>query len=293
MSQRRSPSIVAGAGATPARSSSSADLPGWLWSLIGCLSVLCVGFGGLWWMSSMGMAPSQLLHISSGGSSLVATRGDKTSSRSAGPLQAGIQVEPIAVPAVPVAPPPVAVNEARRPAPRPHPMGAAVATRVTKLAVVKPGAAAARPGAPAAAAADDKPAVDDGAEPARPAAAAVRDVSPTAADDKDTAKIPAVLRQISGPDEDTPRVAAPKAQVEAALTALAPRVRRCFFKFQIPGRAQVGLVVNPTGEPESVTVSGDFEGTPTGQCIADEVAAATLPSFKGAPMKLNYTYQLR
>jgi hypothetical protein len=291
MSQRRSPSIVAGAGATPARSSSSAELPGWLWSLIGCLSVLVVGFGGLWWMSSMGMAPSQLLHLSSGGSSLVATRADKTS-RSAGPLQAGIQVEPIAVP-VPVAPPPVAVNEARRPAPRPRPMGAAVATRVTKLAVAKPGAPAARPAAGAVAGGDDKGAGDDEAEPSKPAAAAVRDVSPSASDDKDTAKIPAVLRQISGPDDDTPHVAAPKAQVEAALTALAPRVRRCFFKFQIPGRAQVGLTVNPTGEPESVTVSGDFEGTPTGQCIADEVAAATLPAFKGAPMKLSYTYQLR
>jgi hypothetical protein len=289
MSQRRSPSIVAGVGATPARSASSAELPGWLWSLIGCMSVLVVGFAGLWWMSSMGMAPSQLLHISSGGSSLVSARGDQKSSRSAGPLQAGIQVEPIAVPE-PAAPPPVAVNEARRPAPRPRPMGAAVATRVTKLAVAKPGVSAGqRPGA----AGDDKPAAADDAEPSKPVAAAVRDVSPPASDDKDTAKIPAVLRQISGPDDETPRVAAPKAQVEAALTALAPRVRRCFFKFQIPGRAQVGLTVNPTGEPESVTVSGDFEGTPTGQCIADEVAAATLPAFKGAPMKLSYTYQLR
>jgi hypothetical protein len=71
-------------------------------------------------------------------------------------------------------------------------------------------------------------------------------------------------------------------------------VRRCFIKFQIPGSAQVKLVATPEGgEAEGVTVSGEFEGTPTGECVAAAVSAAPLPAFKGNALRLSHVYVLR
>jgi hypothetical protein len=267
-----------------------AQLPGWFWALLGCMSVLVIGFAGLWWATSVGMIPGP-----GGGRAAVAGREDSGRGAAKAPKGARIQVEPIAAavmpePLVPVPPPPR--SEARRVVPHPRPAVVASAPRPAKLAVPKPGVPA---GAAAPVADSDAPTGDEAAPAAR-AGAPKKDKADKAPEDGSPAEassMPAVLREISGPD-DTPRQReAPKALVEAALNALGPRVRRCFFKFQIPGRAQVGLVVTPAGEAESVTVSGDFEGTPTGECIANEVEAAALPRFNGAPMRLNYTYVLR
>src|SRR5262249_3528774 len=111
---------------------------------------------------------------------------------------------------------------------------------------------------------------------------------------------PAAARE-QATDDETPSSltdrrhdpAANRATIEAALNALTPRVRRCYFKFQIPGSAQVKLVATPSGSIESVAVAGDFEGTPTGDCVAAELAAATLPTFKGGSLRLNHTFVLR
>jgi hypothetical protein len=156
-------------------------------------------------------------------------------------------------------------------------------------------ARAAASGAPAAPAASEASGNDDdttgpAAEP-RAKSAIPREASPSPRETRTAAEV-AVL---GDPDDDQPaHEPAPREVVEEALKALAPRVRRCFIKFQIPGKAQVRLVAAPTGGgAESLTVGGDFEGTPTGDCIAGEVGAASLPSFKGAPVKVNHTYVLR
>ncbi|MDB4980522.1 MAG: hypothetical protein JWM82_1274, partial [Myxococcales bacterium] len=59
-----------------------------------------------------------------------------------------------------------------------------------------------------------------------------------------------------------------------------------------PARAAV-LLATPAGTAESVNVTGDFEDTPTGLCVEAVVAGAKLPTFKGAPLKLSQSYQLR
>ena len=70
-------------------------------------------------------------------------------------------------------------------------------------------------------------------------------------------------------------------------------MRGCFVKYQIKGTARVRLVATPAGTAESVYITGEFEDTPTGMCVEAVIAGAKLPSFKGPPLKLSQSYQLR
>jgi hypothetical protein len=85
----------------------------------------------------------------------------------------------------------------------------------------------------------------------------------------------------------------PRKEVDAALDELQPKVHECFRRFQIRGVAQVKLTVSPTGSVESPALTGDFEGTPTGDCVLKEVASAALPPFKGSPLSVSHAYVFR
>ena len=90
-----------------------------------------------------------------------------------------------------------------------------------------------------------------------------------------------------------PSAKTPIEDVNAALDDLQPKLKQCFRKFQIPGIAKVKLTVDPSGAIEPASLSGDFEGTPTGDCVMQELQAATLPPFKGTPVQLNHAFVLR
>jgi hypothetical protein len=81
--------------------------------------------------------------------------------------------------------------------------------------------------------------------------------------------------------------------VDAALEGLQPKVHQCFRRFQIRGVAQVKLTVSPSGSIESPAVTGDFEGTPTGDCVINELASAALPPFKGGPVSISHSFVFR
>jgi hypothetical protein len=294
---------VIGMRLTPPPRATGSDMPNWVWGVLGCLSVLLVGFAGLFVLGRAGKL---------------------------GPLL-GDAAALVAAPAA--APPPA-------PAPLPAP---AVEPEAPTKAAEAPAAAApaehARPehhahaperaevGAPAVAAADPAPAVEPAA-PA-PAAAAPADNTPPAADEPVAKRAARAAKAKVGKEGEAPtadddsagtdspeakRVAratapAPKAtadndpdddqslpgqdDVERALDALAPRVRGCFVKYQIKGTARVRLVATPVGKAESVNVTGDFEDTPTGLCVESILSEAKLPAFKGPPLKLSQSYQLR
>ncbi|HVZ71126.1 MAG TPA: hypothetical protein VHJ20_02020, partial [Polyangia bacterium] len=131
--------------------------------------------------------------------------------------------------------------------------------------------------APTPAPADDTPAAapPPAKKPAR-AAAPKAAAAPAADDNGDDDQ--------SAPGQDA---------VEAALDALASQVRGCFVKYQIKGTARVRLVATPAGTAESVNVTGDFEDTPTGLCVESVISGAKLPTFRGPPLKLSQSYQLR
>ena len=55
----------------------------------------------------------------------------------------------------------------------------------------------------------------------------------------------------------------------------------CHQRFQVDGVADVRVAVNPSGTVESASLAGEFEGTPTGDCIVRLVSAASFPGSKG------------
>ncbi|HLK91892.1 MAG TPA: hypothetical protein VKZ18_18515 [Polyangia bacterium] len=135
------------------------SLPGWFWGVVGCLSVLGIGFAAL-----LLVAKNGLLEGRPAGPSAPATAAAEPSAPA---VAGGPQIEPLAPPNV--APPPAAEAKTRLPA---HPIrlartsspGHAVAAPAAKAdAPAKPEAPAAADDAPAAKKTPDQAApVDDG-----------------------------------------------------------------------------------------------------------------------------------
>jgi len=311
---------VIGMRLTPPPRATSSELPGWFWGALGCLSVLLVGFVGLFVLGRSG----KLGPLLGEGSPLAAVV-----QAPAAPAPS-VEVAPIAAPAPsePVVKAPTSREHAERierehervVAERAAAEGAVAAPAPTDTPPADPNAAAPAPVPPPAPAADDT--TGAAKQPARvgvatPSATKVRAAkagdAPAAADPGDqgdnavgdstdtkaaparpaptkaSTKAPAAAGDDSDDDSSLPGQDA----VEAALDKLATQVRGCFVKYQIKGTARVRLVATPAGTAESVNVTGDFEDTPTGLCIESVIAGAKLPAFKGAPLKLSQSYQLR
>jgi hypothetical protein len=279
---------VVGIRVTPPPRAASSDLPNWLWGVLGCLSVLLVGFAALFVLGRSGK--------------LGALVGDAVAQAPPPapppPAPAAILV-PEPAPKEPEAPArpehaPRAEHSAHHVAPS-HEPEAPVAAPAPEAA---PAAQATPEPVPAPAPAEPAPAAaaDDGApakRPVRVAAAKPRTAKAGDADDESSAAA-AAPATAKAPEADDGDDSAPgQDDVERALDALAPKVRGCFVKYQIKGTARVRLVATPAGKAESVNVTGDFEDTPTGLCVESILGEAKLPSFKGAPLKLSQSYQLR
>jgi hypothetical protein len=323
---------VIGMRLTPPPRATSSELPGWFWGALGCLSVLLVGFVGLFVLGRSGKlgpllgegsplaavvqappAPAPGVEVAPIAASPAATestakapvsrehaeRVEREHERAAAERAAAEAAAPAPAAPAPADTPPMDPNAAA-PAPVQATAPAPAADDTTGAAKQGPRVVAATP-APtkvrAAKSSDAPGAADQGdqgdnaagdstdtktdtkATPARPAptktSASTKSTAAAAADSDDDSSLP-------GQDA-----------VEAALDKLATQVRGCFVKYQIKGTARVRLVATPAGTAESVNVTGDFEDTPTGLCIESVIAGAKLPAFKGAPLKLSQSYQLR
>jgi hypothetical protein len=300
---------VIGMRLTPPPRSTGSDMPNWLWGVLGCLSVLLVGFAALFVLGRAGKLGPLLGEAAAMVGAPAAPAAAPASVPAPTPppaAQAGATVKEIEAPAA------AAPAEHARPEHHAH--------------VAEP--APAEPAAPVVAAADPPPAADP--TPPAPAAEAPADNNGNGPADEPAARRPgratkakaakegeAATAADDGAGSDSPeakraaRAAAPAAKapaaddsdddqslpgqddVERALDALAPRVRGCFVKYQIKGTARVRLVATPAGKAESINVTGDFEDTPTGLCVESILSEAKLPAFKGPPLKLSQSYQLR
>ena len=82
-------------------------------------------------------------------------------------------------------------------------------------------------------------------------------------------------------------------ELRSALARLQNRVVACHQRFQVDGVADVRVAVNPSGTVESASLAGEFEGTPTGDCIVRLVSAASFPSFDGTEsVKVSHSFSL-
>ncbi len=82
-------------------------------------------------------------------------------------------------------------------------------------------------------------------------------------------------------------------ELRSALARLQNRVVACHQRFQVDGVADVRVAVNPSGTVESASLAGEFEGTPTGDCIVRLVSAASFPAFDGTEsVKVAHSFSL-
>ena len=83
-------------------------------------------------------------------------------------------------------------------------------------------------------------------------------------------------------------------ELRSALARLQNRVGRCHQRFQVDGVADVRVAVNPSGTVESASLAGEFEGTPTGDCIVRAVSAASFPTFDGTEsVRVSHSFPLQ
>jgi hypothetical protein len=165
-------------------------------------------------------------------------------------------------------------------APRPAP-APAVATAPARPAAAAAGAPAPTP--PAAAPTTRAPAA-----PAAPAAAAGR---PSSVDDllqrAAPAAAPAAAAAPEAASADLPERLG-RAQITGVLSPLNNAVRSC-AQGQT-GTAPVAIVIGNDGAVRSATVSGQFGGTPVGDCIAGVVRRAHFPPFRAPTQNMMFPY---
>lgn len=74
------------------------------------------------------------------------------------------------------------------------------------------------------------------------------------------------------------------------MAAIGPAAKNCYKGTQ--GTAMVKLEIEPSGKISKVTVSGQFAGTPEGQCVASAVKGASFPAWDGHPQSFTYPFLL-
>ena len=247
----------------------------WIWVAAGCAAVLGPGLMGVW-----------LLGKASGSSS---SRAALVQPVAAAPIAFAptrpVEIEPLV--RLPAMMPP---SDVAAPAPAPgyrgapryfrHRRGRAAAAAAAAAAGTP--AAPGAPGAPAAASNDDDSADSTGSDKAdkaddveKPAEKPKKVVAEAAAEEPSTAP-PRTLREL-----------------RSALARLQMRVGQCHQRFQVDGVADVKVAVNPSGTVESASLAGEFEGTPTGDCIVRLISAASFPSFDGTEsVRVSHSFSL-
>ena len=250
----------------------------WSWLAAGCAAVLLPGLIGVWILarSSPAAAERTSIAVAEPAPAVVAV---------AEPPAPPVQIEPIArLPALipDTEPPAPAVRGPGHYYRHRRGRGVSAAALAAMAAANAPAAGAAPAAAAPASAADQAPA--DSPEAADNKAAAQAD-SPAAEKPKKAVE--------AAPEE--PTGAAPRTikELRSALARLQNRVVACHQRFQVDGVADVRVAVNPSGTVESASLAGEFEGTPTGDCIVRLVSAASFPAFDGTEsVKVSHSFSL-
>jgi hypothetical protein len=70
------------------------------------------------------------------------------------------------------------------------------------------------------------------------------------------------------------------------IGAITPAAKNCYKSTQ--GTATVKIVIAPSGQISKATVSGQFAGTPEGECVVNAVKGASFPAWDGGPQSFTY-----
>ncbi len=252
----------------------------WTWLAAGCAAVLLPGLIGVWILARSSPASAERTSVA-----VVAPAAEPVAA-----AEPSVQIEPMArLPALvpdtePPAPPargPVRYYRHRR-------------GRGLSAAAIA-AMAAANGGNPAAANAGGAPAA---ATPGASAADQAPADSPETADSKGAQGDPPAAEKPkkaveAAPDEPSGTPPRTVKELRSALARLQNRVVACHQRFQVDGVADVRVAVNPSGTVESASLAGEFEGTPTGDCIVRLVSAASFPAFDGTEsVRVSHSFAL-
>jgi hypothetical protein len=94
------------------------------------------------------------------------------------------------------------------------------------------------------------------------------------------------------PGEDLPDTLSPD-QIKGGMSSVRGRVMACYDKHGVAGMARLSVTIGKGGKITHASVTGEFAGTPTGECVSAAVKAASFPRFKGKPLSINYSYLLK
>jgi hypothetical protein len=67
----------------------------------------------------------------------------------------------------------------------------------------------------------------------------------------------------------------------------------CFEHFHVAGTARMKLIVSGSGDVVEVHQTGDFAGTPTGECLEKALSSLKFPRTKQTQQTVNYPIVLR
>jgi hypothetical protein len=81
--------------------------------------------------------------------------------------------------------------------------------------------------------------------------------------------------------------------ITQAMGRIKARVQACYEKFQQPGVVTAQVSIAPSGKVSQVGISGKFEGTETGSCVAAAVRSASFARFRGQPLSIDYPFLLQ
>ncbi len=83
-------------------------------------------------------------------------------------------------------------------------------------------------------------------------------------------------------------------QIKRVMTKAESQINRCYQKYKEAGLLRVSVTVQgDTGIISSVSVHGDFKGSPTASCALRAVRPLTFPRFQGPTQSFVYPYLLR
>jgi hypothetical protein len=83
-------------------------------------------------------------------------------------------------------------------------------------------------------------------------------------------------------------------QIKQAMGATAtPAINACFATYGVPGKAALNVTISNDGTVKDVELRGDFEETPTGDCIVAAIKKTAFPKFKRASMSFPWPVILR
>jgi len=111
--------------------------------------------------------------------------------------------------------------------------------------------------------------------------------------DQDELGIGDVLKGGSGPKDSKPtKTELTGKEIRTGLDAINGTAKACYDKYNVAGTVKVKLTIDPSGSVSKASATGDFAGTPTGDCVAAAVKGASFPSWDGAPQSTTFVVLL-